>query len=148
MGKPVAVSDTSFAGLSARQAAERLAQDGPNCLPQERHRGAARIALEALREPMLQLLLLAAVLYFFLGDRAEALILLAFAMANVALVVVQESRTERALAALQNLTARRASVIRRHPGRTPPAHRRPRVGGRGYRAGRGRRTSASQPSKV
>ncbi len=108
--RPVAVS--AQPGLSATEAAERLRRDGRNELPQERQRGPLRIIADALREPMLQLLLAAGVLYLFVGDLAEALILLAFAVLNVALVVVQESRTERALAALKDLTRPSANVIR------------------------------------
>ncbi len=99
-------------GLTASAAAERLRLDGPNELPRERQRGPFRIALEAIREPMLQLLLGAGVIYLFIGDLAEALILLAFAVLNVVLVVVQENRTERALAALKDLTSPGAIVIR------------------------------------
>ena len=99
-------------GLTAEDAAERLRRDGRNELPQERQRSPFRIVLEALREPMLQLLLGAGVIYLVVGDLAEALILLAFAVLNVVLVVVQESRTERALAALKDLTSPSAFVIR------------------------------------
>ncbi len=99
-------------GLTAADAAARLKQDGRNELPQERQRGPLRIILEALREPMLQLLLGAGVIYLFVGDLAEALVLLAFAILNVVLVVVQESRTERALAALKDLTSPSAFVVR------------------------------------
>ena len=99
-------------GLTASKAAELLTRDGRNELPQERQRGPLRIILEAVREPMLQLLLVAGVVYLLVGDLAEALILLAFAVLNVALVVVQESRTEKALAALKDLTSPSALVIR------------------------------------
>ncbi len=99
-------------GLTSAEAAERLLRDGRNALPMDRQRGPFRIILEALREPMLQLLLGAGVLYLFIGDTAEALILLGFAILNVALVVVQESRTEGALAALKDLTSPAAFVLR------------------------------------
>ena len=82
-----------------------------NC-PRTRAAAPLRIVLDAVREPMLQLLLAAGVIYLLLGDLAEALILLAFAVLNVVLVAVQESRTERALAALKDLTSPQALVIR------------------------------------
>jgi Ca2+-transporting ATPase len=112
------VEDTALAasrttiGLSSAEAAERLKHDGPNELPQEHSRTLRGIIVDALREPMLQLLLAAGVIYLLLGDRAEALILLGFAILNVALVVVQESRTEKALAALKDLSSPTALVIR------------------------------------
>ncbi len=99
-------------GLTAAEAAARLLRDGRNELPQERQRGMARIVLDAVREPMLLMLLGAGVLYLVIGDLAGALILLAFAVLNVVLVVVQESRMERALAALKDLTSPGAFVIR------------------------------------
>lgn len=103
---------TADRGLTAPDAAARLLWDGRNELPQERQRSPLRIVLEAVREPMLQLLLGAGVIYLVVGDLAGALILLAFAVLNVFLVVVQESRTERALAALKDLTSPSAFVIR------------------------------------
>jgi P-type Ca2+ transporter type 2C len=109
-GRPVAA--IAAHGLTAEEAAERLHRDGRNELPQEHQRSPFQIVLEAVREPMLQLLLGAGVIYLFVGDLAEALILLAFAVLNVVLVVVQESRTERALAALKDLTSPSAFVIR------------------------------------
>ncbi len=105
-------AEAGKAGLSATEAGERLRRNGPNELPQELQRSAVRIILDAVREPMLQLLLAAGVIYLFLGDPAEALILLAFAVLNVGLVVIQEGRTERALAALKDLTSPRALVVR------------------------------------
>ena len=46
------------------------------------------------------------------GDLKEALILLAFATMSVLITVVQETRTERVLEALRDLTSPRALVIR------------------------------------
>lgn len=78
-------------GLGAADAVERLRLQGRNELPQERQRTLLRIVMDALREPMLQLLLGAGVIYLFLGDLAEALILLAAAVMSIALVVAQEA---------------------------------------------------------
>lgn len=61
---------------------------------------------------MLALLLAGGVAYLLLGDLTEALILLAFATFSVAVIVVQESRTETVLEALCDLSAPRALVIR------------------------------------
>ena len=61
---------------------------------------------------MLALLLGGGVVYLLLGDLKEAVILLAFATMSVLITVVQETRTERVLEALRDLTSPRALVIR------------------------------------
>ncbi|WP_237173310.1 cation-translocating P-type ATPase [Paracandidimonas lactea] len=99
-------------GLTAGTASERLRLEGPNELPQAGRRSVLRIALEVLREPMLVLLLTGGLVYLLLGDRAEALILLVFASFSVAITVIQETRTERVLEALRDLSSPRALVIR------------------------------------
>jgi P-type Ca2+ transporter type 2C len=99
-------------GLSGAEAAARLAHDGPNRISPPRVRRLHRIVLDALREPMFALLLAAVGLYFFIGDTAEAIFLLLGAMATIALVVVQEARSEKALAALRLLAEPPARVIR------------------------------------
>ncbi len=101
-----------WTGLSNVEAAQQLAMDGPNIIPQGGRRSIWRIIGEVLREPMLALLLIGGLAYLLLGDLAEALILLAFASFSVVVTVVQESRTEHVLDALRDLSAPRALVIR------------------------------------
>ena len=71
---------------------------------------------------MLALLIAGGLVYLALGDWREALILLIFANLSIVITVVQETRTERVLEALRDLTSPRALVIRdgerkRIPGR-------------------------------
>ncbi len=99
-------------GLTETEARARLKTDGPNELPRPEQRTRLRIALEVLREPMLALLFGAGLVYLLLGDLKEALILLAFAMMSIVITIVQETRTERVLEALRDLTSPRALVIR------------------------------------
>jgi Ca2+-transporting ATPase len=99
-------------GLSASEAAARLANEGYNELPQSDRRTPFRIILEVLREPMLALLIAAGGVYLALGDVKEAIVLLAFACLSIMITVVQEARTERVLEALRDLTSPRALVIR------------------------------------
>lgn len=102
----------SPSGLSAEQAARQLALDGPNELPRPPRRTAWHILLEVAREPMFQLLATAVAIYFMLGDRAEASVLLAFLGVIVAITLAQERRTERVLEALRDMTSPRALVWR------------------------------------
>jgi Ca2+-transporting ATPase len=116
------VIPASIFGLSTPEVEARLKIDGYNELPRPDRRTPFRIVVEVLREPMLALLLGGGVIYLILGDVKEALILLAFATMSVAITAVQETRTERVLEALRDLTSPRALVIRagerkRIPGR-------------------------------
>jgi P-type Ca2+ transporter type 2C len=103
---------TQNTGLTPAEAATRLAAEGFNELPRASRRSPLRIILEVLREPMLALLVAGGVVYLLLGNREEALILLAFACLSIGITVVQEARTERVLEALRDLTSPRALVIR------------------------------------
>lgn len=101
-----------LSGLTGTEAAARLAADGPNALPSQGGRSFGRIVLDVVREPMLLLLLGAGLVYLALGDLHEALVLVAFAGLSILITVMQEARTERAVAALRDLTSPRALVIR------------------------------------
>ena len=114
--------DDAPRGLNDREAKARLEAEGPNELPRSGQRTLPRIAIEVVREPMLLLLLGGGAIYLALGDLGEALILLTFACLSVVITIVQESRTERVLEALRDLTSPRATVLRegrrlRIPGR-------------------------------
>jgi Ca2+-transporting ATPase len=99
-------------GLTESDAQARLKAEGYNELPRPGQRTPFRIVFEVLREPMMALLLGGGIIYLALGDRTEALILLAFATLSVSITVVQETRTEHVLEALRDLTSPRALVIR------------------------------------
>ena len=105
-------SPRSFSGLSEASAQARLLAEGPNELPQPDRRTPFRIAVDVLREPMLALLLVGGLAYLALGDLKEAIILVAFATMSIAITVAQETRTERVLEALRDMTSPRALVIR------------------------------------
>jgi P-type Ca2+ transporter type 2C len=105
--KPASIHD-----LSEADAQTRLKSEGYNELPRPDRRTPLRIVLEVLREPMLALLLGGGAIYLALGDSKEAIILLVFATMSVLITVVQETRTERVLEALRDLTSPRALVIR------------------------------------
>ena len=99
-------------GLSESQAAQRLAEDGPNELPSSRRRGIWAIAFEVVREPMFLLLVACGAVYLLLGEPKDALMLLGFVFVVMGITIVQERRTERALDALRDLSSPRALVIR------------------------------------
>jgi Ca2+-transporting ATPase len=102
----------SPAGLDEHEVARRLSTEGYNELPRQGRRGILRIFVDVVRDPMLAMLLVAGFIYMILGDKQEAMILVAFAGLSILITVVQETRTERALDALRELTSPRALVIR------------------------------------
>jgi Ca2+-transporting ATPase len=106
------VASPRWPGLTSAEAARRLATDGPNALPTSERRTALRLALDVVREPMFVLLLAAGGLYVAFGDVQEALTLLGFVVIVMAITIVQEGRTERALDALRDLSSPRAQVLR------------------------------------
>ncbi len=102
----------TISGLTEQEAAERLRQEGYNELPSSRARGILAVALEVAREPMFLLLLAGGGVYLLLGERTEALALLASVLLIIGITLYQERKTERALEALRDLSSPRALVIR------------------------------------
>ncbi|MBI3988364.1 MAG: cation-translocating P-type ATPase [candidate division NC10 bacterium] len=102
----------TIAGLSEREAAERLKKVGYNELPSTRRRSIFAIAFEVVREPMFLLLVACGTIYLLLGDVQEALMLLGFVFVVMGITFSQERKTERALEALRDLSSPRALVIR------------------------------------
>jgi Ca2+-transporting ATPase len=99
-------------GLTEQEARERLAIDGYNELPTTKKRTFFHILFEVLREPMFLMLIACGVLYMFLGDQEEALMLMGFVVVIIGITFYQEQKTERALDALRDLSSPRALVIR------------------------------------
>ncbi|MGA0587765.1 cation-translocating P-type ATPase [Dyella sp. KRB-257] len=107
-----ATATTARRGLSRDEAARRLAAQGPNLLPGGGRKSLWRIALGVLAEPMFLMLLVAGGIYLALGDRAEAMFLLASVLFVIGITLAQQRKTQRALEALRGLSAPRALVIR------------------------------------
>ena len=101
-----------FSGLAAEEASRRLIEFGPNEIVRKQKRSFGRVARETLREPMFLLILAAAALYLAFGDLAEGIFLSIGALLSLTLVVVQEVRSEHALAALNALAEPKARVMR------------------------------------
>ena len=99
-------------GLSSEGAADKIRTEGYNELPDVKNHGLPGIILEVVREPMFLLLVVGGLIYFFLGDITEALMLMGFVFVIIGITVYQEQKTERALEALRNLSSPRALVIR------------------------------------
>jgi P-type Ca2+ transporter type 2C len=108
----VQTTEPNLQGLTDQEVLERLAEDGYNELPSAKKRTFLHIVLDVVKEPMFLLLIACGVLYLFLGDLGEALMLLGFVFVVMGITLYQEQKTERALEALRDLSSPRALVIR------------------------------------
>ncbi len=108
-------------GLAPADAAARLARDGPNALAQARRRSVLRMLAAQLADVMIAVLLVAAVVAAFLGERSDVITILVIVALNAVIGVVQEWRAERAMAALNALAAATATVVRAGETRVIPA---------------------------
>jgi Ca2+-transporting ATPase len=103
---------TALRGLTAAEAAARLAADGPNTVTAAPPRRlVARIARQ-LADPLVALLIVAAVVTTALGDLPDTAVIVLVITVNTLIGVVQEVRADRAIAALDQLAAPTARVTR------------------------------------
>ncbi|QQM67376.1 cation-translocating P-type ATPase [Actinomyces weissii] len=106
-------------GLTATQAAERLAVNGPNNLPSKPPTPAWRRFLGQFQDPLVYLLIaaifisaIAWVLEGAHGLPVDALVILAVITLNAVLGFVQESKAADAVAALSRMTQAQSTVLR------------------------------------
>ncbi|MEV7011389.1 magnesium-translocating P-type ATPase [Streptosporangium sp. NPDC051022] len=99
------------AGLSAAEAARRLTVCGPNAV-RAHHARALRVLGGQLRNAVLILLAVTAVVSFFLGDRTDAVIIGVILAVSVGLGFVNEYRAERAAQALHSQVRHSAVALR------------------------------------
>jgi Ca2+-transporting ATPase len=103
---------TTPVGLSTPEAAARLAREGPNVLPAQRSTPLWRRVLMQLRDPLVGVLLVAAVLTVATGDWTDAAVIALVIIVNTSVGVAQEVKADRAITALASLAAPHARVLR------------------------------------
>ena len=104
-------------GLTSQEAADRLEKHGPNRLQEAKKITNLQRFLQQLKDPMLLILMAAAavsaVTSILSGEKlTEVIIILAVVLLNAVLGVVQESKAEAAIEALQTMTAATSKVLR------------------------------------
>ena len=102
-------------GLTSDEAQRRLLTYGRNELHQGKRKSMVMRFFEQMKDPMVIVLLVAAVLSMLASggeDWLEAVIILVIVVVNAWISVVQESNAEKALEALQNMTAPIARCLR------------------------------------
>ena len=99
-------------GLSTPEALDRLSRFGPNVVPATARPGLPGRVVNQLRDPLIIVLLVAAMLTLVTGDLSDALVILLVILVNTSVGVVQEVRADDAVAALASLAAPHARVVR------------------------------------
>lgn len=111
-------STSADAGLSIAEAQTRQAKFGPNKLKEEEKTPLWIRFFQQMADPMVIMLIVAAVISAVTGmiqgesEWADVIIIMAVVIINSALGVIQEAKSEEALAALQEMSAAQSKVIR------------------------------------
>jgi len=109
---PAPPAQAATSGLSSGEAADRLSQYGPN-EPAPAKSGAAITELLLLfLNPLVIILLVASLASFFLGDPADALIILVIVLLSVLINFVQTYRSQKAIQRLRADVTPTATVLR------------------------------------
>ena len=104
--------ESSITGLTTEQAKERLAEHGPNTIIEKRQRSLLSILLGQFADFMIVVLLVAALISGFIGEPLDTIAILVIVLLNAIIGTVQELRAERAVAALREMAAPEAHVLR------------------------------------
>jgi calcium-translocating P-type ATPase len=108
----LAAAQATPEGLTSSEAARRLAEHGPNRLPEVQTRGPLRRFLGQFNNVLIYVLLGAAVVTGALQHWVDTGVILAVVLANAVIGYLQEGKAEAAMAAIRGMLAPRAAVLR------------------------------------
>ena len=99
-------------GITTAEA--RVLQDkyGKNELTPQKRENFIKKAFHVICEPMFLLLIVAAIIYFILGEPRDGAIMLIFVLGIISIDIIQEWKTDKTLNALKDLSAPHIKVIR------------------------------------
>ncbi len=103
---------TNVNGLSKIEAQKRLEQYGENVLIEKKRNSLFKMILMQLTDKMIIILFIASILSFILGEQAEGIVILIIIVINTVISIIQEKKAADAVAALRNMNAPSAMVIR------------------------------------
>ena len=99
-------------GLTQEEAARRLQRDGHNELRESPRPGFLALLWEQFNNYLVIILVIAALVSGLLGEYVDALAIVFIVLLNAVVGVIQESKAEQALAALQKMSAPQVQVLR------------------------------------
>ncbi len=103
---------TSEHGLTNAEARERLRKFGPNKLAEEEKVSKLKILLHQFASPLIYILLVAAVITFFLEEYKDTAVIAAVLSLNALIGFIQEYKAERQVQALKKMVVAKARVLR------------------------------------
>jgi P-type Ca2+ transporter type 2C len=101
-----------IAGLNTQQIEKRLEKYGPNSLPEPKRTPLYVKFLAQFTDILVVVLIAAAVISAFFGERLDAIVIGVIVVINATLGFIQEARAEKAIEALRKLSTDYAKVIR------------------------------------
>ena len=104
--------DTSFEGLSAKQAQQRLKKYGCNIISSDKQENAFIKLLSEFTSPLVLLLGTIVIISFFIGEVESAIIIIAMIIINVFMTFFQEYQADKAAEKLKKLVSTTVTVIR------------------------------------
>ncbi len=104
--------DQRTKGLTSEQAHILQEQYGKNELTSDKKESFLHKVFHIICEPMFLLLLIAAIIYFILGEPRDGIIMLIFVIGIISIDVIQEWKTDKTLNALKDLSTPHITVIR------------------------------------
>ena len=105
-------------GLTEKEAARRYQEYGKNELKEPRKKTVIESFLEQLNDPLIYVLLAAAIISLLLHEVSDAVIIAIVVFMNAIVGMIQEGKAQKALDSLKKLTSPRAYVIREGKGRS------------------------------
>lgn len=99
-------------GLSTSEAEERLKTHGSNILASRKKETIFSIFLKQFRSPLIYILIFAATLVILLGQKTDALVIVAIIIFNAIIGTIQEGKARNSLERLKSLTRHKALVRR------------------------------------
>jgi Ca2+-transporting ATPase len=103
---------SSINGLSKSEAQKRTLEHGKNELVEEKKAGPVTLFLGQFKDILILILIIAAILAYYVGDTLDAIFILIVVLINAVVGFVQEYRAEKAMEKLKGLISSEAMVIR------------------------------------
>lgn len=99
-------------GLSSEEASKKLESYGRNELEETEKRSIFSKLKDEFKDPLIIILILAALISFYLKDFIEGVIILAIVIINAALSIYQEGKAEEAIDSLKKMSSPNAKILR------------------------------------